>query len=153
MLLERYVYNTKYIHRHLQARAYPGIARVISNHGYSYRENRRTRRLPIAYACLRTHKRTYSIQCSDKIRLRSKCGVAKSCPGTHTALQAPMSMFYLLSSYRLLYLHYICCYTVRKSCFFQIPESLSQVLAQAKNPEFEAATRCEAGIRVLSLSI
>ena len=39
------------------------------------------------------HRRTYSVQCSDKIRfpqLRIKCGVAKSCPGTHTALQAPM---------------------------------------------------------------
>ena len=35
----------------------------------------------------------YSIQCSDKIRfpqLHIKCGVAKSCPGTDTALQVPM---------------------------------------------------------------
>ena len=45
-------------------------------------------------ACLHMHTRTYSVQCSDKIRfsqLRIKCGVAKSCPGTHTALQAPMA--------------------------------------------------------------
>ena len=47
----------------------------------------------IAYARLRLNRRTYSVQCSDKIhfpQLRIKCGVAKSCPGTHTALQAPM---------------------------------------------------------------
>ena len=39
------------------------------------------------------HRRTYSSQCSDKIRfpqLYIKCGVAKSYPGTHTALQVPM---------------------------------------------------------------
>ena len=38
--------------------------------------------------------RTYSIQCSDKIRFQQlyiKCGVAKFHPGTHTALQAPMA--------------------------------------------------------------
>ena len=28
------------MHRRLQARAYPGIARVISNHAYSYHEDR-----------------------------------------------------------------------------------------------------------------
>ena len=42
---------------------------------------------------LRTHRRTYSVQCSDYIRFpqqRINCGVAKSCPGTPTALQAPM---------------------------------------------------------------
>ena len=47
----------------------------------------------IACVCLCTHRRTYSIQCSDKIRflqLRIKCSIAKSCLGTHTALQAPM---------------------------------------------------------------
>ena len=35
----------------------------------------------------------YSVQCSDKIcfpQLGIKCSVAKSCPGTNTALQAPM---------------------------------------------------------------
>ena len=43
------------------------------------------------------------MQCSDKIRfpqLRIKCSVAKSCPGTHTVLQAPMilnSNYVLLS--------------------------------------------------------
>ena len=40
------------------------------------------------------HRHTYSVQCSDKIcfpqLLRIKFGVAKSCPGTYTALQAPM---------------------------------------------------------------
>ena len=39
------------------------------------------------------HRRMYSVQCSDKIQfpqLRIKCGIAKSCLGTHTALQAPM---------------------------------------------------------------
>ena len=44
-------------------------------------------------ATLYMHRHTYSVQCSDKIRflqLCIKCGIAKSCPGTHTALQAPM---------------------------------------------------------------
>ena len=39
------------------------------------------------------HRRTYSVQCSDKIcfpQLCIKCGLAKSCPGIHTALQVPM---------------------------------------------------------------
>ena len=39
------------------------------------------------------HRCTYGVQCSDKIhfpQLCIKCGIAKSCPGTHTALQAPM---------------------------------------------------------------
>ena len=43
----------------------------------------------IAYACLRMHRRMYSIQFIDKIRfpqLRIKCSVAKSCLGTHTCL-------------------------------------------------------------------
>ena len=47
----------------------------------------------IAYACLCMHRHTYSVQCSDKIcfpQLCIKCGAAKSCPGTHTALQVPM---------------------------------------------------------------
>ena len=46
----------------------------------------------IACVCLRTHRCMYSIQCSDKVRVPQlhKCGVAKSCPGTHTALQALM---------------------------------------------------------------
>ena len=51
------------------------------------------RRPYIAYACLCMHRRTSSVQCSDKVRfpqLRIKCGIAKSYPGTHTALQAPM---------------------------------------------------------------
>ena len=44
-----------------------------------------------AYACTGVCI-AYS-ECSDKIRfpqLHIKCGVAKSCPGTHTALQVPM---------------------------------------------------------------
>ena len=43
---------------------------------------------------MHTHRCTYSIQCSDKIhfpQLRIKCGVAKSCLSTHTALQVPMT--------------------------------------------------------------
>ena len=39
------------------------------------------------------HRRAYSILFSDKIhfpQLCIKCGVAKSCPGTHTGQQAPM---------------------------------------------------------------
>ena len=45
-------------------------------------------------AQLHTCGRTYSVQCSDKKKrfpqMRIKCSVPKSCPGTHTALQAPM---------------------------------------------------------------
>ena len=76
-------------HRHLQARHCSGYFKsciLISrapDMNTSY----------IACACLCTHRRTYSVQCSDKIcfpQLRIKCGIAKSCPGTHTALQAPM---------------------------------------------------------------
>ena len=43
------------------------------------------------------HRHIYSLQCSDKIRFpqfRIKCGIAKSCPGIHTALQAPMVLNY-----------------------------------------------------------
>ena len=46
-----------------------------------------------AYA--RTDVRIAYSECSDKIRflqLRIKCCVAKSCPGTRTALQAPMQL-------------------------------------------------------------
>ena len=47
---------------------------------------------PLAYSiCVQRH--TYSVQCSDKIwfpQLCIKCGVAKSCPDTHTGLQAPV---------------------------------------------------------------
>ena len=73
-------------HRRLQAWAYPGIARVISNHAYSYHEDRTRRQVVTSISLTR-------VQCSDKIRfpqLRIKCGAAKSCPGTHTGLQAPM---------------------------------------------------------------
>ena len=80
-------------HRCLQAQAYLGIVQVISNHAYSYHEDRMHEDTYIAYACLCMHRRTSSVQCSDKVRfpqLRIKCGIAKSYPGTHTALQAPM---------------------------------------------------------------
>ena len=46
--------------------------------------------LPGLFRIMRTH-----IQCRDKIhflQLCIKCSVAKSCPGTHTALQVPMLM-------------------------------------------------------------
>ena len=45
------------------------------------------------------HKRAYAhtdvciaVQCSDNTlpQLHIKCGIAKFCPGTHSALQAPM---------------------------------------------------------------
>ena len=45
----------------------------------------------IASICV--HRCMYSTQCSDKIRflqLRIKCGAAKSCLGTHSALQLVM---------------------------------------------------------------
>ena len=80
-----------YEHRRLQAQAYSGIARVILNHAYSYHEDRMQRHM----VSISVHRSTYSVQCSDKIcflQLRIKCGVATSCPCTHTALQAPMSM-------------------------------------------------------------
>ena len=46
--------------------------------------------MPGLFRIMRTH-----IQCRDKIhfpQLCIKCGVAKSCPGIQTALQAPMLM-------------------------------------------------------------
>ena len=55
-----------------------------------------SRLLYIAYAsdhdtaCCLLHGRTYSIQCIDKIRCNCTSNPCKSCPGTHTALQAPM---------------------------------------------------------------
>ena len=45
------------------------------------------------HAYARTDVCTYSVQCSDKKTLSAiahQIGVAKSCPGTPTALQAPM---------------------------------------------------------------
>ena len=79
---------------------YIGACRSISGHCPGYFESCvLTLREPdaktpyLAYVCLCTHRRTYSVQCRDKIhfpQLCIKCGVAKFCPGTHTALQAPM---------------------------------------------------------------
>ena len=70
--------------------ALSGLFRIMRTH------NTRTRReetwSPAYSICV--HRRTYSVQCSDKIRfpqLHMKCGIAKSCPGTHKALQVPMS--------------------------------------------------------------
>ena len=79
-------------HRCLQARAYLGIARVISNHAHITRTGRKDTWSPAYSICV--HRHTYSVQCSDKIcflQLHMKCGIAKSCPGTHTALQVPMT--------------------------------------------------------------
>ena len=88
-------YGTTQPHRRLQAWKYPGYFEscVPISRGLG------TKDIYIAYVCLRTHRRTYSVQCSDKIRfpqLCIKCGIAKSCPGTHTALQAPMSSLVLM---------------------------------------------------------
>ena len=49
----------------------------------------------MAYACLHMHTHPYSVQCSEKNTLSQlliKCGIAKSCPGTDPALQAPMML-------------------------------------------------------------
>ena len=75
-------------HRRLQARV---IVWVILNHAYSYHEDWTQRHLYCI--CVPKHRRTYSIQCSDKKcfpQLCIKCSIAKCCPGTHTALQVPM---------------------------------------------------------------
>ena len=78
-------------------RAMPGLFRIML---YSYHEDQTRRHVAcpqtpcIAYACLHMHRRTYSVQCSDEIcfpQLRIKCGIARSCLGTHTALQAPIT--------------------------------------------------------------
>ena len=89
------VWNTQYhcMHRPLQAQAYLGIAFVILNHAYSYHDSwgpdtKTHGHQHIAYASTDVR-----IAYSDKIhfpQLRIKCGIAKTCPGTHTALQAPM---------------------------------------------------------------
>ena len=47
------------------------------------------------YTRYSTYVSTYSVQCSDKthfLQLRITCGVAKSYPGTHIALQASMDI-------------------------------------------------------------
>ena len=70
----------------------PELFHIMCTHYETGREDPHTL-VAVAYAYLRRHRRTYSIRCSDNIhflRLRIKCGVAKSCLGTHTALQAPM---------------------------------------------------------------
>ena len=85
--------DTEIYHRRLQVQAYPGIARVISNHAYSYHDDWAQRHM-VTSNSICVHRRMYSVQCSDKIHfpqlLRIKFGVAKSCPVIHTALQAPM---------------------------------------------------------------
>ena len=78
------------LHRCLQAQAYLGIAWVMRTH--ITRTGHKETWSQAYSICM--HRRRYSIQCSDKIRfpqLWIKCGVAKSCPGTHTALQALMA--------------------------------------------------------------
>ena len=79
----------KYTHRRLQAQAYPGIARVISNHAYTHITRTRredawsvpSRRHMSVRAYARTDVRIAYSGCSDKIRLpqlRIKCDIAKS---------------------------------------------------------------------------
>ena len=76
---------------------------VISNHATLITMTKHEdTRMPSMCAYTRTDVRSNSIQCqkwkcilslSDKIRfpqLCIKCGIAKSCPGTHTVLQVPM---------------------------------------------------------------
>ena len=85
-----------FVHRRLQAWACPGIARVILKHCVLISQGLdvKTRSMPSDQ-----HKRAYTrtdvriaLQCSDNMlpQLCIKCGVAKFCPGTHSALQAPM---------------------------------------------------------------
>ena len=78
------------MHRRLQARACPGIARVISKHCalISQWPDAKTRSTPPDQ-----HKRAYlqTYVCVSVVTIRFRnCSVAKSCPGTYTALQAPM---------------------------------------------------------------
>ena len=58
--------NTPCMHRHLQARAYLGIAWVISNQVYS-RTGHKDTWSPAYSICM--HRRTKSVQCSDKTLL------------------------------------------------------------------------------------
>ena len=71
------------------SRALPRLFWII--HTHITRTRRKDTWSPAYSICV--HRLTHSIQCSDKIRfpqLCIKCSVAKSCPGTHTALQVPM---------------------------------------------------------------
>ena len=76
----------------------------VSLYTYINKQSRHVPTDPLYSICvlIHTHRCTYSIQCSDKIRflqLCIKCGVAKSCPGTYTALQAPiLPSLYLLAA-------------------------------------------------------
>ena len=72
------------------------FARVISNHAYSYHEDRTRRHMvtSIQHMCI-----AYSVvtkyafrNCASNVAQPSLARVPKSCPGTHTALQAPMTM-------------------------------------------------------------
>ena len=82
------------IHRCLQAWAYPralpGLFQIVCTH-----ITRTRRENPLYSICMLTQAQTYySAQYSDKIhfpQLRIKCRASKSCPGTHTALQASMT--------------------------------------------------------------
>ena len=86
-------------HSHSQApvglgmpRHCPGYFEALCTHITRTEHEDARRALRPAQACLCTYRRTYSVQCSDNTlpQLRIKCGVAKFCPGTHSALQAPM---------------------------------------------------------------
>jgi len=90
---------TDVLHRRLQTRTLPGLFQImhtnITRTGCVDTYN--------AYTCLHTHRRTSSVQCSEKIhfpQLHINCIIAKSCPGTHAhSSEAPM-MFSGLFVYR-----------------------------------------------------
>ena len=72
-------------------RALPGLFRIM--HTHNTRTGCEDTWSPAYIICV--HRCKYSLQCSDKIRLPQscfKCGIAKSCPGTHTALQVPVQL-------------------------------------------------------------
>ena len=78
-----------YCNRRLQARALPESFRIM--HTHITRTGRKDTWSPAYSICMQ--RCTYSVQCSDMIhfpQLCIKCSVPKSCPGTHTALQAPV---------------------------------------------------------------
>ena len=81
-------------HRCLQARGHTWalIARVISNHAYVFISKRPDAKTSghqhIAYACTDV-RIVYSVVTKYAFRNCASNGLAKSCPDTHTALQAP----------------------------------------------------------------
>ena len=53
------IYKRNFEHKRLQPRAYSGIARVISNHAYSYHEDRARRH--VDSICVLMHAQTYPL--------------------------------------------------------------------------------------------